>query len=99
MTTNVDISDRLVNGQLGTVKHIKISNDRCEKIYVLFDDTRAGNKRKSVDHFARRYGYVPIERTEGKFSISTNKSVESQTRSEPLSKPPLPLIPHFENQV
>ena len=30
LTTNIDISDRLVNGQLGTVKHIKVSNERCE---------------------------------------------------------------------
>ena len=52
---------------------MEVSNERCEKIYVLFDDTRAGNKRKREDHFARRYGYVPIERNEGKFGISINK--------------------------
>jgi len=73
LTTNIDIDDRLVNGQLGTVKHIKVLNRRCEKVYVLFDDAKAGNKRKNADDFARRYGYVLIEKTEGKFGISTNK--------------------------
>eukprot|EP00111_Clytia_hemisphaerica_P011124 TCONS_00032559-protein len=41
LTTNLDINDRLVNGQLGTVKHIEVLNGKCEKIYVLFDDVKA----------------------------------------------------------
>ncbi|XP_066911415.1 uncharacterized protein [Clytia hemisphaerica] len=75
LTTNVDINDRLVNGQLGTVKHIKVLNGRCEKIYVLFDDVKAGNEKRKNDDFARRNGYVPIERTEAKFGFSKRKEM------------------------
>ena len=68
-----------MNGQLGTVKHIKVSNGRCEKIYVLFDDANAGCERKKGDDFARRSGFVPIERTEAKFGISDRKRKEIVT--------------------
>ena len=77
LTTNIDIKDRLVNGQLGTVKHIKVSNGQCEKIYVLFDDPKAGNERKKNDNFGQRNGYVPIEKTEAKFGVSRNKEMIS----------------------
>ena len=43
LTVNVDLSDRLVNGQLGTVKHIsKNMNGDVTKIYIKFDDAGAG---------------------------------------------------------
>ena len=39
LTINVDLQDRLINSQLGTVKHIAI-NDQCNisKIYIKSDD-------------------------------------------------------------
>ena len=39
VTVNVDLEDRLVNGQLGTVKHFqKDQNGNVLKIYIAFDD-------------------------------------------------------------
>ena len=39
VTVNVDLEDRLVNGQLGTVKHFqKGQNGNVLKIYIAFDD-------------------------------------------------------------
>ena len=39
LTVNVDLEDRLVNGQLGTVKHFqKDQNGNVLKIYIAFDD-------------------------------------------------------------
>ena len=43
LTVNVDLQDRLVNGQLGTVKHIVLnSQNNVSKIYIKFDDCKAG---------------------------------------------------------
>ena len=39
LTVNVDLEDRLVNGQLGTVKHFqKDQNGNVLKIYIASDD-------------------------------------------------------------
>ena len=50
LTMNVDLQDRLINDQLGTVKHIAI-NDQCNisNIYIKFGDNKAGLKRISMD--------------------------------------------------
>ena len=43
LTVNVDFQDRLVNGQLGTVKHIVLnSQNNVSKIYIKIDDCKAG---------------------------------------------------------
>ena len=34
LTSNIDIDDRLTNGQLGTVKGFLLSNGKVEKIIV-----------------------------------------------------------------
>ena len=57
LTMNVDLQDRLINGQLGTVKHIAINDQRnISKIYIKFDDNKAGSKRISMDSLARDCG-------------------------------------------
>ena len=46
LTVNVDFKERVVNGQMGTVKHIqKDSTGAVVKIYVKFDDSQAGIER------------------------------------------------------
>ena len=48
MTTNVDIDDRLINGQIGTVKKFNIMNGKVETISVQFDDVKAGLKQRTL---------------------------------------------------
>ena len=46
LTTNIDIADRLINGQLSTIMRINVSL-RTQKptiIYIKFDDSKAGKK-------------------------------------------------------
>ncbi|XP_068738034.1 ATP-dependent DNA helicase PIF1-like [Montipora capricornis] len=45
LTNNIDIADRLINGQLGTVVKIEVNqnNKKPTIIYVKFDDAKAGN--------------------------------------------------------
>ena len=39
LTVNIDLSDRLVNGQLGTVDNIVFTEYEISKIYLKFDDS------------------------------------------------------------
>ena len=69
-TVNNDLDDRLVNGQLGTVKHIlKDKMDRVTKIYVAFNDNQAGSKNMSKDSFASHNLCVPVEREKNNLKI------------------------------
>ena len=56
LTGNVDLQDRLVNGQLSTVKHIVLnSQNNVLKIYMKFDDCKEGLKKMNNDNFARQH--------------------------------------------
>ena len=44
LTTNVDISDRLINGQLGYIYDFATNIGTVTKIYIKFDDNAAGLK-------------------------------------------------------
>ena len=53
LTMNVDLEDRLMIGQSGAVKHIAINDQQSiSKIYIKFDDNKAGLKRISMDSLA-----------------------------------------------
>ena len=68
------ILDKLSNGQIGTVFHIKLdSNQAVTKIYIKFDDDSAGLKRIGTDKFARQNNCIPIERVEAKIRVKTTK--------------------------
>ena len=74
LTVNIDVKDRLVNGQLGTVIYIA-KNHRNEvfKIKVQFDDNRAGLMKINTDIFAKQRCWVPIDKTELKIKVKLNK--------------------------
>ena len=44
LTTNIDIADRLINGQMGTVIKIGLNenNQKPNIVYIKFDDSDAG---------------------------------------------------------
>ena len=64
LTTNLDVENRLINAQIGTIVKIKINavSGKPDVIYVEFDDQNAGIKRigRSNDTYARAHGFVPI---------------------------------------
>ena len=64
LTTNINIQDRLINGQMGTVVRIQVNNSNEPNIlFIKFDDVHAGKtmRNNSVDSFARENHVVPIE--------------------------------------
>ena len=42
LTTNINIEDRLINGQIGTVQHIEIKENEVRTMYSKLDDKYAG---------------------------------------------------------
>ena len=64
LTTNLDVEDRLINGQIGTVVKIRENSVslKPEVIYVKYDDENAGRVRirKSGDRYAIANGAVPV---------------------------------------
>ena len=44
LTVNMDISDRLINGQTGIIRNIEFAQGNVHKIYVKFSDEQAGSK-------------------------------------------------------
>ena len=76
LTVNVDLSDRLVNGQLGTVKHIsKNLNGKVTKIYIKFDNVEGGQKKINKDTFSNQYSWVPVEKFETDIKLKANSYV------------------------
>ena len=74
LTVNIDIADRLINGQIGTVKHItRNSNNTIVKIYIKFDDDEAGRKKIDSDCFAKQNMWVLIEKSEASVNLKINR--------------------------
>ena len=88
VTTNVDLSDRLINGQIGTMKYFGLNQNEVDTIYVAFDDTSAGQKRiNGNDVIARNNRRVPIRREETSIYISKNR-----TTSPAINRTQFPLM-------
>ena len=91
LTNNVNISDRLINGQLGTVARIFV-NEVTQKptiVYIKFDDKDAGNLviDKSSDIFAIENKVVPIKPVLAQIKLNPGKrsSPEIQRLQFPLA--------------
>ena len=84
LTVNADLEDRLVNGQLATVKHFQTDqNGNVLKMYIAFDDCVAALKSISKDALASQNLWVPIEKAEANIRIRTNKdSSPAVTRTQ-----------------
>ena len=61
ITCSIDIEDRLINGQISTVSHNMSNHQQVLRIYVKFDDLKAGIKVSSLDNLGRSNRWVPIE--------------------------------------
>ena len=81
LTTNVDVSDRLINGQLDYIYDFPTNIGTVTKIYIKLDDNAAGLKAIQNESLARTHNAVPIIRTEASFALSeTHTSTIKQTQ-------------------
>ena len=69
LTYNIDTSDKLTNGQIGTIVHIEyvynmqIDNVKTVKtVYVKFDKPNIGLNKSLGDNIAAQYDGVPIQK-------------------------------------
>ena len=78
LTSNIDIADRLINGQMGTVIKFGFnSNTQVPRvIYVKFDDNEAGKGLidRSNNSFAKENKVVPIECILARFKVKPAKA-------------------------
>ena len=91
LTTNIDIADRLINGQMGTIAKIDINQitQKPSIIYIKFDDRLAGNTliNKCNNQFAKENGLVPIKRLLTRIKVRPGKpsSPEIQRMQFPIA--------------
>ena len=62
LTVNIDIQDRLTNGQLGIIRHIEFAQASVRKVYVKFSDEQAGSKAMRSSYLNKQNSWVPIEK-------------------------------------
>ena len=76
-TTYLDVEDRLINGQIGTIVTIKMNaiSGKSDAIYVRFDDQNAGRERvgRFSDMYARAHGVVPIVPVLTRIKLNENR--------------------------
>ena len=63
LTLNIDISDRLINGELCSVFDTEHSRGTKTKIYLNLDDSQVELKAKSCDRFTIKNNVMRIEPT------------------------------------
>ena len=82
LTVNIDIQDRLINGQVGEVAHISVTNSDIQKVYIKFSDSQIGAKVKSSCWFSRQNSCVRIEKCEAEFPIKKGTSYPTIKRTQ-----------------
>lgn len=77
LTTNININDRLINGQIGTIVKIAINQNtnKPSVIFIKFDDSRASVNAvsKCTDRYARKYTVVPIQPVLARIKVRSGK--------------------------
>ena len=74
ITSNIDLPDRLINGQFGVVFDSAYIDSSINKVYVKLDDQNAGKNAMSNDLYASKYKVLSIQRIEANILISKNSS-------------------------
>ena len=72
LTTNIDLSVRLINDQRGIVKYFGINQNDVETIYVAFDDIPGEQTRIDINYYiiARNNKDVPIKAEKASIYLS-----------------------------
>ena len=76
LTVNLDVSDHLINGAIGTVIKIHRRQDSTKPsgiIFVKFDDPNAGNNSKINRYRGDVKSCVPIEKIAKQYNVSKHK--------------------------
>ncbi|XP_066925556.1 uncharacterized protein [Clytia hemisphaerica] len=81
VTSNIDVEDKLCNGQIGTIQYIKFDTERkVKRIYLKMESDDIGIKAKTNDTYGRANNLVPIEKVEKEFGVKTTRQYPSVKR-------------------
>ena len=73
ITQNISVLDRIVNGQVGVIVHIKFKDDNVNSqpqvIYIKLDDDKAGLDAKRTDTYAMENNCIPIKQSESSITV------------------------------
>ena len=73
VTANIDTDDKLCNGSMGTIQHLKFDREsNLKTIYLKMDRDDAGLKTMNKDNFGRIQRLVPIKRVDADIKIREN---------------------------
>ena len=75
LTVNIDLSDRLVNGQLSTVGNVVFTESEISKIYLKFDDPLVSEYVMCSDFYSNAHQVVPINRVESHISLTRKNNL------------------------
>jgi len=84
LTDNISVSDRLINGSIGTVMHLELKPDKplIGTIYVKFDDPNAGNSLKDRRLRGELKKCVPITARTKRFPLRKSKTTITAERKQ-----------------
>ena len=78
ITANINIGDKLCNGQIGTIEHIKHDHEgNITTVYLKMEEENVGLKTMDSDTFGRVHKLVPINRVEKEIRIRKNGNASS----------------------
>ena len=69
LTVNIDIKNRLTNGQTGIIRHIEFAQGSAPKVYIKIFDEQADSKAMRSSYLGRKNSWVPIGKCETEISI------------------------------
>ena len=80
LTCNINLDDRLINGQVEQIMAFQRNNLQVTKIYIKFHDQKAGLKAMLNDIFGKNKRWVPLERSESTFTLKRKAGVIHRTQ-------------------
>ena len=81
LTVNIDLSDHLVNWQLGTVDNIIFTESGISNIYLKYDDPLIGKQLMCNDFYSNTHQVVPINRVESRISLTRKNNLHMISRT------------------
>ena len=72
-TVDLDIQNRLINGQTGNISHIEFAQGSIRKAYVKYSDEQAGLKAIRSSYLGRQNSWVPIEKCKDEILIKEDQ--------------------------
>ena len=82
LTVNINLSDRIVNGQLGTTDNIVFTKSGISKIYLKFDELLVGKQLIFGDFYSSTHQVVPVNRVESHISLTRKNNLHMIRRTQ-----------------